>query len=768
MSLSAIETALAVGWKTKSKPEAWFTLSEKGDVAKWLGRGLQNLERRFESGRHLHQKWKKTPSNTRKKGHFMTPSLKKSSNNPLDLSTEQAFSKHQSLKAEIEKHNHHYYVLNESLISDQQFDALFAELKQLEDDFPHLVTKDSPTQRVGGTVAPEFQKRRHKTPMLSLSNSYSPQELLDFDKRIKKFLSLSADEDMEYFCQLKFDGVSVDLVYEEGLLVRAMTRGDGQVGEDITENIKTIKSIPLKLRRPVTFLEARGEVLFTHHNFLKLNEMQVEMGLPLFSNPRNAASGSIRQLDPSITARRPLSFFAYGCGLIDFKEKPSTQSALELLLLDFGLPCLNIAPALSGLKPQTRSLSFVASSIQDVVDYYKVTDKLRDRIPFDIDGIVVKVNSMERQEQLGTLPRHPRWATATKFKALNVSTQIKDIVIQVGRTGALTPVAILEPVQIEGVTVQQATLHNQDEISKKDIRIGDTVVLERAGDVIPAILEVLKEKRPKSAQVFQIPSCCPVCLTEVIKEEVVYRCLNAQCKGRFKALLRHFISKKAMNIDGMGDRLIEQLVEKNKVQCFSDIYRLTKDDLLSLDKQGDKSSQIILEQIEKSKPVRLDKFVFALGLRHVGEQTAKLLAQHYQNIEDILKASCESLIQIEGIGPVVAESFVKEVSGDLLKEVQALLKVGVQIQPYQAPSQGVQKSIVITGVLPQPRHQVKVLLEKQGFQVKSSLSSKTDYLLVGEKVGSKKKKAEALGVQVLTWDNLNQMIDNSSVLEVSK
>ena len=683
---------------------------------------------------------------------------------PSGLNTQKAFQKYEKLKAEIEKHNYHYYVLNESIISDQKFDQLFLKLKSLEAQFPQFITKDSPTQRVGGSVAPEFHKVAHRTPMLSLSNTYSQQELLEFDKRTKKLLSLPQGEDMTYFCQVKLDGVSVDLVYEEGFLSKALTRGDGLIGEDITQNIKTIKSVPLKLRQNIAFLEVRGEVLFTRKDFTKLNHIQADMDMPPFSNPRNAASGSIRQLDASITAHRPLSFFAYGCGLIESSTPPETHSALEQFLLELGLPCLKIAPSLSVLSPQKRDLSFVAPSIKDAISYYQAIERLRTQIPFDIDGIVVKVNSRSQQEALGNLPRHPRWATATKFKAESACTQIKDIVIQVGRTGALTPVAILHPVQIEGVTVQQATLHNQDEISKKDVRIGDTVVLQRAGDVIPAILEVIKDKRPSHAVAFQIPNQCPVCSTQAATDDVVFRCLNPKCCGRLKASLKHFISRKAMNIDGIGDRLIEQLVDKKMVQSFSDLYRLTKESLLSLDKQGEKSSQQILTHIEKSKDVSLDRFIFALGLRYVGEQTAKLLAQHYQSIENVLKASYESLIEIEGIGPTVATSFVKEVSNDLILEVQALLSLGIYMQKVKAKVP--QKSIVITGTLPQSRNKIQGFLEENGFKVQSSLSKKTDYLLVGEASGSKKAKAEKLGVQILTWPEVLRMMNNSA--EVSQ
>ena len=691
------------------------------------------------------------------------------SSSDLLKNKQKALKKHAQLKKEIEEHNYHYYALNEPIISDKSFDEKLKQLEHLESQYPEFMTEDSPTQRVGGHIAPEFHKITHYKVMLGLSNTYNPQEILDFDTRIKKRLHIEEDakhQNIEYLCQVKLDGVSINLVYEKGLLKKGITRGDGQIGEDVTHNIKTIKSIPLKLRKKVPFIEIRGELFFLHQDFLNFNKAREKAGLSLFSNPRNTASGSIRQLDTSITASRPLSFIAYSCGVIkegSVIQTPQTESQLNQLLLDLGLPCLQISSSLSSLNPSKRILSFAASSIAKVIDYYKKIDQIRKNIPFDIDGIVIKVNDRRQQVQLGQLPRSPRWAIAAKFEQKAAHTKVKDITIQVGRTGALTPVALLEPVLIDGVTVQHATLHNQDEIDKKDICIGDTVIVQRAGEVIPAILEVVKEKRSPSAKRFKIQDRCPVCHTEVVRDEdeAVLRCPHFSCKGRVKARLKHFISKRAMNIDGIGESLIDQLVDKNSVQKFSDLYLLKKEDLLNLDKQADKSTQNILNSIEKSKQVGIERFIFALGFRHIGEQTAKLLAHHYQNIDSLLKANYESLISIEGIGPIVAESFITEMP-KMASEIDQLIKNGIKLKSVKSsPQQKTKGSIVITGTFSQNRDQIKVLLEENGFKVTSSLSKNTNYLLVGDSPGSKKKKADQLNVPTLTWKELETLIKNS-------
>ena len=677
---------------------------------------------------------------------------------------QKALKEHAQLKKEIEEHNYYYYALSEPIISDKSFDTKLKKLEDIELHFPELITEDSPTQRVGGYVAAQFQKVAHHKVMLGLSNTYNPQEILDFDTRIKRRLDIDKDRNMEYLCQVKLDGVSINLVYEKGLLKKGITRGDGQKGEDVTENIKTIKSIPLKVRMDIPFIEIRGELFFLHQDFLEFNRSRQKAGLSLFSNPRNTASGSIRQLDASITASRPLSFIAYSCGA--FRENntfqfPSTESQLNQLFLKLGLPCLQVSSSLSesDFVPQKRVLSFIAHSIEDVIGYYKTIENIRKNIPFDIDGIVIKVNDRKLQAQLGELPRSPRWAIAAKFEQKAAHTKIKDIVVQVGRTGALTPVALLEPVVIDGVTVQHATLHNQDEIDKKDICIGDTVIVQRAGEVIPAILEVVKEKRTIKIQRFQIPNTCPICHTKAIKDEseAVLRCPYFECHGRLKARLKHFISKRAMNIDGMGESLIDQLVDKKIVQKFSDLYFLNKEDLLGLDKQADKSTQNILNSIEKSKLVDLERFIFALGFRHIGEQTAKLLVCHYRDIHLLLKASYESLISIEGIGPIVAQSLVAEMPKMTL-EIDQLIKYGINFRDVKLSPQKTKGSIVITGTFSQSRDVIKALLEDHGFKVTSSVSKNTNYLLMGESGGSKREKASQFNIPILNWEDLQALI----------
>ena len=684
-----------------------------------------------------------------------------------DLLTDKqkALKKHAQLKKEIEEHNYHYYALSEPIISDKSFDEKLKQLEHLESQFPELITEDSPTQKVGGHVAFEFQKIAHHKSMLGLSNTYNPQEILNFDMRIKKRLNLKDVKDIGYLCQVKLDGVSINLVYEKGILKNGITRGDGQIGEDVTQNIKTIKSIPLKLRINVPFIEIRGELFFLHQDFLEFNKSREKDGLPLFSNPRNTASGSIRQLDTSITASRPLSFIAYSCGAVkenDIFQVPQTESQLNQLFLRLGLPCLQISPSLSEFDPSKKVLSFTAQSVEDVIDYYKKIDRLRKHIPFDIDGIVIKVNDRRQQTQLGELPRYPRWAIAAKFEQKVVYTEVKDIVVQVGRTGALTPVALLEPVMIDGVIVQHATLHNQDEIDKKDICIGDTVMIQRAGEVIPAILEVVKEKRPPHVQRFRIQEICPICHTKAIRDEseAILRCPNFTCNGRLKARFKHFISKKAMNIDGVGESLIDQLVDRKMIQKFSDLYLLKKEDLLGLDKQADKSTQHILNSIEKSKLVDIERFVFALGFRHIGEQTAKLLVSHYQNMDSILKASYESLISIEGIGPIVAQSLITKMP-KITSEIDHLLKNGIHFKDIKPLPQNTKGYIVITGTFSKNRDKVKTFLEEHGFKVTSSLSKNTNYLLVGKSPSSKKEKANQLNIPILTWEDLQTLIKKS-------
>lgn len=661
--------------------------------------------------------------------------------------------RHEELKKIISEHDYNYHVLDKPKISDFEYDKLFSELLEIEKSSANLDLSDSPSQKVGGSVLSAFEKVAHRQPMLSLSNSYSAEDIFEFDERVKKFLK--SEDEIEYLCELKFDGLSMELIYENGSFVRAITRGDGSIGEDVTNNIRTIKAIPLKLsqKKPPSLLEVRGEVLMFKQDFAKLNETQQENGQASFANPRNAAAGTVRQLDSKIAASRPLRFFAYALGATEGVSF-SSQMEIESHFAEQGLPT-----ALTYEQKLVR----LCKGPQEVVDYYHEIEKIRSSLPFDIDGIVIKVNSLRIQDDLGLVARSPRWATAAKFKPEQAFTIVENIVVQVGRTGALTPVAIMKPVKVGGVTVTNATLHNQDEINRKDVRIGDTVVIQRAGDVIPEIVSVVLDKRPKNSEPFLIPEKCPACGSKAVKleEEVVTRCINPLCIAVVKESLKHFVARRAMNIDKVGDRLIETLVDHKLLTSFSDFYRLTKEQVLSLDRQGDKSADNIIKSIEGSKQPTLARFIFALGIRFVGEQTAKHLADHFLTIDNFLKATEEELILVPEIGVKVAKS-ISDWTGNkaLVKEVQQMLKLGVQIaNPIRSQEGALSgKSFLITGTLPVKRDDAKDLIEKNGGKILGSVSSKLNYLVVGDDPGSKVEKAQGLGVTIISWDELQAML----------
>lgn len=662
--------------------------------------------------------------------------------------------RHEELKKIISEHDHNYHVLDKPTITDYEYDQLFNELLELEKSTKGLDLSDSPSQRVGGTVLEGFAKAQHRLPMLSLANSYSPEDIFEFDERVKKFLN--TEEPVEYLCELKFDGLSMELIYEKGQLVRAITRGDGTVGEDVTHNIKTIKSIPLKLahKNPPELLEVRGEVLMFKEDFAKLNETQQENGQQTFANPRNAAAGTVRQLDSRIAASRPLRFFGYALGAVE-GESFSTQKNIQEYFSDHGIPTV---------LPYKEELLVVAKGPEEVVKYYHHIEKVRPKLPFDIDGVVIKVNSLRLQEDLGLVARSPRWATAAKFKPEQAQTTVEDIIVQVGRTGALTPVAIMKPVKVGGVTVTNATLHNQDEITRKDIRIGDTVIIQRAGDVIPEVVEVVNpDKRPADRLPYSIPENCPACGSVAVKAEgeVVTRCVNPLCIAVVKESLKHFVARRAMNIDKVGDRLIETLVDNNLLTSFSDFYRLTKEQILSLDRQGEKSADNIIKSIENSKNPTLARFIFALGIRFVGEQTGKHLADHFLTIDKFLEASEEELLLVPEIGAKVAKS-IRDWTGNpkLVDEVHAMLKLGVTIAgPVRAQEGSLSgMSFLITGTLPVKRDDAKDLIEKNGGKILGSVSSKLNYLVVGDDPGSKVEKAQGLGVKIISWEELQAMI----------
>lgn len=666
------------------------------------------------------------------------------------------------LRAKISDYDHAYFVLDRPLITDFEYDKLFQELKGLEAEHPDLVTPDSPTQRVGGEPLGAFEKQSHRRPMLSLANSYSTLEIREFTDRICKFLD--TDKEPRFLCEPKFDGLAIELIYQNGHLTGAVTRGDGTVGEKVLSNVKTIRSVPLRLHPPFPkLLEVRGEVLIFKSDFAKMNDELQEDGEVPFANPRNAAAGSIRQLDPKISAARPLRMFCYAPGVVEGVAFKSQQEWLRYLR-ERGLPCIEIL-SWSDLKSHFKSnkqpgiqLGAVCQGADQATEYYESILNRRHDLPFDIDGVVIKVDDFVLQDQLGFIARSPRWATAAKFPPEQSTTVVSDIIVQVGRTGALTPVAVMEPVKVGGVTITHATLHNQSEIDRKDVRVGDTVLIQRAGDVIPEVVSVVTDKRPPNSKPFRLPSRCPACHSEVhqIQGEAITRCLNTFCPAVINESLKHFSSRRAMNIEKLGDKIVEQLTEAGLVKRFSDLYKLKLGDLMELPRQGEKSAQNLIDSIEASRQPTLARFIFALGIRFVGEQTAKSLAQHFGSLEAFLAATNDELLSIADVGPKVAGQILDRLSDKtFLNEIEALLRVGIEIQnPESAPSGDLLRglSIVITGTLPMPRDEIKDWIAAEGGKSPGSVSAKTDYLLAGEEAGSKLTKATELGVRILDWE----------------
>ncbi len=656
----------------------------------------------------------------------------------------------QELRHLINQHNYAYYVLDEPRVSDQEYDRLFRELQTLETQYPQLITPDSPTQRVGANPLTTFATVTHKIPMLSLANAFDATEVHDFEQRIKKLLKI--DDMITYVAELKIDGLAVNLRYEQGKLVQAATRGDGHQGEDITQNIRTIKNIPLTLlgQDYPPILEVRGEVFITKTGFTELNQHQLTQGKKIFANARNAAAGSLRQLDARITANRPLSFCCYSVGQVE-GVLPNTHYEILQQLKQFGIPISEYMQILQG--------------VDACLIYYKQQLAQREKIPFDIDGVVYKVNQINQQERLGYVSRAPRWAIAHKLPAQEAMTQITTIEVQVGRTGALTPVARLMPVTVGGATITNATLHNQNEIERKDIRIGDTVVVRRAGDVIPEIVCVNLEKRAETSQPFVFPTQCPVCSSPVIREDSVARCSgDLICPAQRKQRMQHFVSRRAMNIEGLGESLIEQMVDKGLLYDLADIYTLTYEQLVNLERMGKKSADNLLKSLEKSKNTTLARFIYALGIREVGESTANLLVQHFGNLENLIKASQETLEKIPDIGPVVAQhtvDFFKQLNN--IEVIQRLQANGVywqtsEIEPIQQQLTG--QTFVLTGTLTDlTREEAKARLQKLGAKVSDSVSKKTTYVVAGEKAGSKLEKAQILGVKILNEKELIALLD---------
>ena len=657
------------------------------------------------------------------------------------------------LREDINYHNYRYYVLDDPEIPDSEYDRLLRELQALEQKHPDLISSDSPTQRVGAQPLSAFSEIKHLQPMLSLNNAFNEQEVIAFDRRAKEKLlkekliqEKTGKEEIVYAAEPKLDGLAISLLYEDGQLVRGATRGDGISGEDVTQNVRTIDAIPLRLmgKGYPSRIEIRGEVVMTKSGFNRLNENQRKKGEKVFANPRNAAAGSLRQLDSRITATRPLMFYSYGVGLVEGGAIPDSQSGVLAKLKDWGLP----------VNPEIKQVKGVSGCI----DYYHVIEKKRDQLDYDIDGVVYKVDKLDEQEVLGFVSRAPRWAIAHKFAAQEEMTTLLGIDVQVGRTGALTPVARLEPVFVGGVTVTNATLHNQDEIDRKDIRIGDTVIVRRAGDVIPEVVSSVKSKRQKGAKKFKIPKLCPVCGSEVIRleNEAASRCTGGLfCDAQRKESIKHFASRKAMDIEGLGDKLVEQLVDADKVHELSDIYQLDLVTLANLERMAEKSAQNLLDALEKSKNTTLERFIFALGIRQVGETTAKTLAYHFGSLPKVMAASEVELINVPDVGPVVAESIVhffnEPHNASVINKLQ---KAGVHWDDIEVdldkPQPLANQVFVVTGTLSNmSRDEAKQALQNLGAKVTGSVSKKTDFVVVGENPGSKATKAEALGIEIL-------------------
>jgi DNA ligase (NAD+) len=672
----------------------------------------------------------------------------------------------EALRELLHHHAHRYYVLDAPEIPDAEYDRLFQELQALETRYPELLTPDSPTQRVGGKLLEGFAKVRHTVPMLSIrtETDIEASGAHNFDVRVRRELGLAADAPaIDYVAELKFDGLAINLRYEEGSLVQAATRGDGEVGEDVTQNIRTIGQIPLRLPADAPpLLEVRGEVYMRRDDFERLNESQRariaqgEKNEKTFVNPRNAAAGAVRQLDPAIARQRPLSFFAYGWG--DIQGGPTFETHYEVLqaLKAWGFPVSDRVQ--------------LAQGAQDLVAYHQAVGRERDQLPFDIDGVVYKVNALALQRQLGFVTREPRWAVAHKFPAQEQVTAVESIDVFVGRTGKLTPVARLKPVFVGGVTVTNATLHNEDEARRKDVRVGDQVIVRRAGDVIPEVVAVVAGTRTHHAPVFTMPRSCPVCGSEAVREEgeADYRCSGGLfCAAQRKQSLLHFAQRRAMDIEGLGEKLVDQVVDADIIRTLPDLYRLGLSHLVALDRMGEKSAQNLLAGLEQSKSTTLPRFLFALGIRHVGEATARDLSRHFGTLDAVMEANVDQLLQVPDVGPVVAESvhtfFMQAHNREVVEQLRACGVHWTEAEPVPAASLPLTgKTVVLTGTLPTlSRDEAKALLEAAGAKVAGSVSKKTHYVIAGEEAGSKLDKARELGVAVLDEVGLRSLLEGT-------
>lgn len=648
---------------------------------------------------------------------------------------------------DINYHNYRYYMLEDPVLSDYEFDKLFEELLRLEKQHPQYVRADSPSKRVGGGVSEKFTQVKHAVPMLSLNNTYSEREIIEFDKKTKRFLDYDADSNIEYECELKFDGLAVELVYKNGIFIQGSTRGDGITGEDITENLKTIKTIPLKLLKETGYLEVRGEVMMDKENFKRLNAERTRDGLPPFANPRNAASGSMRQLDAKITAKRSLIMFVYGTG--EYSESINLKTQFELINF------------LKSAGFNISKYSKVADGIMEAVDFFNDIATKRKSLPFGIDGIVIKVNDISMQRRLGKIAKSPRWATAYKFSAEQGVSVIEDIETSVGRTGILTPVAILNPVNISGVVIKRATLHNQDEINKKNINIGDKVTVKRSGDVIPEVISVIL--KGKLSGKFNIPDKCPCCGSNVITDGAARRCINElSCPCQIKGVIVHFASKRAMNIEGFGEKTVDRLVEAGLIKNVADIYYLKSGDLSSLPGFQEKSEEKLFKSIEKSKNISYDRFIYALGIRHVGEHVASLIIRYFGDIKGIKNATAQELSSKFGIGEEIGRSiynfFRLKANLDVIEK---LFKAGVS--PYMADTVKTGsiagKSFIFTGILNDfTRDKAEVLVKERGGIVEKTVKKSLDYIVCGRDAGSKYDKAVKLGLNIIGEDEFKSLI----------
>jgi DNA ligase (NAD+) len=666
---------------------------------------------------------------------------------PLNNDLKSIEKRYKTLIKSILHHDQLYYMDSQPEITDYEYDLLFTELKDIERQNPELASPDSPTQRVSDAPAIGFEKKAHSTPMLSLQNTYNTDEILEFDLKIKK--ALATEDDVEYFCEPKFDGLAIELVYEDGHLTSAITRGNGKVGEDVLSNIRTIRSIPLKLKTktPPKLFEVRGEIVILKKDFEKLNKEQEENGLPTFANPRNAAAGSIRQLDSKIASSRPLKFYGYAPGIVkDIKFE--TQKEFLEITKSLGLP--------TALQYDVYKL---CSKPADLVNYYNDIVKRKKSLPFDIDGVVIKTNSMALQDELGFVARNPRWAAAAKFKPEQEVTEVLSIDLQVGRTGVVTPVAVLKPVSVGGVTISNATLHNFSELERKDVRVGDQVLIHRAGEVIPEVIEVVLEKRAPDAKKTKRPTKCPSCLSTLSQEgeEIALRCVNIKCPATTVERLKHFVSRQALNIDKLGDRIIERLFELGMVKTISDIYSLDRKVVLELERFGEKSTDNLFSAIEQSKTASLEKFIFGFGIRFVGSRTSETLAQKYKSLGNFLSATEADLEALNDIGPKVTQSIISELSNaTFIDEVKKLILMGINPTSELGSENFTEneftgKKIVITGSFDMSRDDISKKLKLMGAVVSGSVSKNTDYVLAGEAAGSKIKKAQELGLTIITW-----------------